>query len=145
TTPAASAFAVLVNGSSRTINSVSVASGTTVQLNFTTANRIYGGDTVTVQYTQPVSNKLQDNAANLVASDGSAQAVTNTAPASVTTSTIGASPSSIIADGSTTSTITVQLKTAAPASANLSASGGAVTVSTSAGTFPGSCTTDCAT
>ena len=51
---------------------------------------------------------------------------------STATSTISASPTSIVANGTSTSTITIQLKTAA--GVNLTASGGVVGVTTTAGT-----------
>ena len=51
---------------------------------------------------------------------------------SVTTSTISATPTSILADGTSTSTITIQLET--DGGVNLTTSGGTVTLSTSAGT-----------
>src|SRR6202000_1236430 len=98
-TPAGSAYTVLVNGSARTVNAVSVASSTTVVL--TLASRVYGNDTVTVAYTQPASNKLQDNAANLAATF-TAQSVTNTATAALAQSTLAASPTSITANGTAT-------------------------------------------
>src|SRR5207248_1467740 len=56
-------------------------------------------------------------------------------------STMSASQASITADGSSTSTITVQLKDAS--SNNLTAGGDTVRLSTTRGSFPSSCTTDC--
>ena len=113
---------------------------THIRLTLTT--RAYGNDAVTVAYTQPGSNKVQDNAGNLLATFG-AQTVTNTAPAALVQSTLGAAPTSITANGATTSTITVQLKNSA--GTNLTLSGGVVTLSTTDGTFPGACTANCAT
>ncbi len=139
-TPATSAFTVTGCSASCSVTNVSVASSTTVVL--TLASRIYGGASPTVAYTQPGSNKLQDNAGNLAATL-SAQSVTDTATASLAQSTVSASPNPIISDGSTASTITVQLKNAA--GTNLTSSGGTVTVSTNLGTFPSSCTSNCAT
>ena len=64
--PAASAFAVKVNSTARTVNAVAV-SGTTVTL--TLASAVSDGDTVTVSYTQPSEKALQDHVgANDVAS-----------------------------------------------------------------------------
>jgi uncharacterized protein (TIGR02145 family)/uncharacterized repeat protein (TIGR02059 family) len=54
--PAKSAFTVIVNSVSRTVNSVAI-SGTKVQL--TLASAIVYGDVVTVSYTKPASNPLQ--------------------------------------------------------------------------------------
>ena len=82
TVPAASAFSVTVNSSSRTVSSVAV-SGTTVSL--TLASAVAHGDAVTVAYTKPSSNPLQTSAGGQVASF-SAQKVTNNV-ASVTTVT----------------------------------------------------------
>ncbi len=57
--PAASAFAVRVNSTSRTVTAVSV-SGTKVFL--TLASPVVFGDVVTVAYTKPASNQLQTSA-----------------------------------------------------------------------------------
>jgi uncharacterized protein (TIGR02145 family)/uncharacterized repeat protein (TIGR02059 family) len=65
--PATSAFTVMVNSSSRTINSVAI-SGTKVQL--TLASQINSGDVVTVGYTKPSTNSLQ------TASGGQAATIT---------------------------------------------------------------------
>ena len=75
-TPPASAFAVNVDGASRSIDSVS-ASGAAVTLALATA--VEAGDTVTVDYTVPTgesANRLQDTSGNTAASF-SGQAVTN--------------------------------------------------------------------
>ena len=67
-TPPAGAFAVTVNGSSRSLDSVSVP-GTSVTLALVTA--VEAGDTVTVDYTVPTEesvSKLQDLAGNAAAS-----------------------------------------------------------------------------
>src|SRR5207247_3194395 len=61
---------------------------------------------------------------------------------STATSTIAASPASITADGSSTTNITVQAKDAA--GNNLSTGGSSVTLSTTDGTFPSSCASNCA-
>ena len=134
-------YAVKVNTVTRSISAASVLNNTTVEL--TLSSRVYGADSVTVLYTDPGSGtRLQDNAGNLVVTDGAAKSVTNSS-ASLANSTTSAAPNSITADGSSTSTITVQLKDGS--NANLSASGGAVTVSTTTGTFPGPCNSGCAT
>ena len=75
-TPPASAFAVNVDGASRSIDSVS-ALGAAVTLTLATA--VEAGDMVTVDYTLPTgesANKLQDTSGNTAASF-SGQAVTN--------------------------------------------------------------------
>ena len=75
-TPPASAFAVNVDGASRSIDSVS-ALGAAVTLTLATA--VEAGDMVTVDYTVPTgesANKLQDTSGNTAASF-SGQAVTN--------------------------------------------------------------------
>ena len=71
--PAASAFAVLVNSTARTVSSVAV-SGTKVIL--TLASPVASGNVVTVAYTKPSANSLQTAAGGQAASI-SAQAVTN--------------------------------------------------------------------
>ncbi len=139
-TPAASAFTVVVGGSGDTVTGVTMTDATHIRLTLTT--RAYGNQVVTVAYTQPGSNQVRDNAGNLLATFG-AQTVTNTAPAALVQSTLAAAPTSITANGATTSTITVQLKNSA--GTNLTLSGGVVTLSTTDGTFPGACTSNCAT
>jgi len=79
--PAATAFAVKVNGTSRTVNSAAV-SGTKVQL--TLASPAIYGDVVTVAYTKPSTNPLQTSEGGLAASL-SARTVTNNCAAPVTT------------------------------------------------------------
>ena len=76
--PAASAFAVKVNSTARTVNSVAV-SGTKVTL--TLANPVVYGDAVTIAYTKPSTNPLQ-TAAGGQAESFPAKTVTNnlTAP-----------------------------------------------------------------
>jgi uncharacterized repeat protein (TIGR02059 family) len=73
TVPAASAFTVMVNSVARTVNTVSV-SGTTVTLVLSSA--ALNGDVVTVAYTQPGSNQLQNAAGGMVLSF-SAKSVNN--------------------------------------------------------------------
>jgi hypothetical protein len=113
-TPAASAFAV---SGGKTVSSVSI-SGSVVNV---TVNTAYAnGDAITVAYTQPGSNKLQDGAGNFTATFG-AQSVTNniasagpsagrfsqlanivesgTAPNYIYTSTSGAPPASYTGQG----------------------------------------------
>lgn len=72
-TPAASAFKVLVNSSSRSVSSVSV-SGTKVLL--TLSSPVVYGNNVTVSYTKPSSKPLQTSAGAQAAAIG-AQKVTN--------------------------------------------------------------------
>ena len=71
--PAASAFNVLVNSSSRSVSSV-VVSGKKVQL--TLAGPVVFGDVVTISYTKPTLNPLQTSY-GVEAASISAQAVTN--------------------------------------------------------------------
>ena len=71
--PAASAFSVLVNSKTRTVNAV-VVSGTLVLLTLTSS--VVNGDVVTVSYTKPSSNPLQTPSGGQAATI-SAQAVTN--------------------------------------------------------------------
>ena len=68
-----------------------------------------------------------------VASTNTTSVTYTAVAASTATSVISASPNSILADGSSTSIITVQLKDAG--GTNLTGSGGTVTMSTSAGTL----------
>ena len=92
--PAASAFTVRVNSTSRNVSSVSV-SGTKVSL--TLASPVVHGDAVTVAYTKPSSNPLQTSAGGQAASI-SAQNVTNNlaapaVPAYVSSQIANATPS----------------------------------------------------
>ena len=72
--PAASAFAVRVNNTARTVSSVSV-SGTKVYLNL--ASPVVYGDNVTVAYTKPASNPLQTTAGGQAATIGGQNVVNN--------------------------------------------------------------------
>jgi uncharacterized repeat protein (TIGR02059 family) len=76
--PAVSAFNVLVNSLSRTINSAAIV-GSSVQLTLTSP--IVSGDLVTVSYTVPATNPLQTTAGGQAVSTG-AQTVTNSVSAS---------------------------------------------------------------
>lgn len=97
--PSASAFAVMVGSSARSVSSVTV-SGTKVMLTLSSA--VKNGESVTVAYTKPSSNALQSSAGGQVASF-SAQKVTNnvaaattpTVPAYVSSSVESASPSKL--------------------------------------------------
>ena len=71
--PSASAFAVLVNSTARTVSSVAI-SGTKVQL--TLASPVVYGDVVTVAYTKPASNPLKTSTGGQAATM-TAKAVTN--------------------------------------------------------------------
>ena len=71
--PAVSAFVVVVNSVSRTVNSVSI-SGNKVRL--TLASPVVFGDVVTVAYTKPANNYLQTST-GLTAASMNAQPVTN--------------------------------------------------------------------
>ena len=75
-TPAASAFAVTVNGAARGVSSVTVT-GSTARL--TLVSPVVAGNTITVAYTKPATNPLQDAAGN-DAVNLAATNVTNTTP-----------------------------------------------------------------
>ena len=75
--PGASAFDVRVGGSARTVSDVGI-SGTKVTL--TMGEAFVSGESVTVAYTKPGSNPLEDGAGNDVANI-TARSVTNNAPA----------------------------------------------------------------
>jgi uncharacterized repeat protein (TIGR02059 family) len=77
--PSPSAFSVLVNSVARTVNTVTI-SGTKVQL--TLASPVINGDVVTVAYTKPSSNPIQDASGNQAATIG-AQAVINNVNAAI--------------------------------------------------------------
>ncbi|HZY26210.1 MAG TPA: SwmB domain-containing protein, partial [Bacteroidales bacterium] len=91
--PASSSFSVLVNSTSRTVNSV-VISGTKVQL--TLSGPVVFGNVVTVAYTKPSSNPIQTAAGGQAITIG-AQTVTNNvsavAPAYVSSVIQNATPS----------------------------------------------------
>jgi uncharacterized repeat protein (TIGR02059 family) len=99
TTASASAFAVVVGGSSRSVSSV-VVSGSTVEL--TLASAVATGESVTVAYTDPSgsndSNAVQDSAGNDAASL-SATSVTNNSTADQSVPTFVSAATS--ANGST--------------------------------------------
>ncbi len=92
TTPAASAFHVLVNSVARTISKVAV-SGTKVSL--TLGSPVINGDVITIEYTKPAANPLQTTAGGQ-ASTLAVQSVTNnitaTIPAYVSSSVQFATP-----------------------------------------------------
>lgn len=94
--PATSAFSVLVNSVSRTINSVAV-SGNSVQL--TLSGPVVYGDLVTVSYTVPSSNPLQTASGDQAAAISS-QRVTNNvgavSPVFVSSSVENANPSLLV-------------------------------------------------
>ncbi len=94
--PAASAFAVKVNSTARTVSSVAV-SGTKVTL--TLASPVVYGDAVTIAYTKPSTNPLQ-TAAGGQAESFSARNVTNNVapplPVLVSVAVENASPSAMV-------------------------------------------------
>jgi len=94
--PAASAFAVKVNSTARTVSSVAV-SGTKVTL--TLAGPVVYGDAVTIAYTKPSTNPLQ-TAAGGQAESFSARNVTNNVvpplPVLVSVAVENASPSAMV-------------------------------------------------
>jgi uncharacterized repeat protein (TIGR02059 family) len=79
TAPPPSAFAVRVNSTARSVNSVSV-SGTKVYL--TLASPVVYGDVVTVAYTKPATNPLQTAAGGQAATFSAKSVVNNVAPLS---------------------------------------------------------------
>ena len=122
--PAASAFAVTAAGSAVTVSSVDV-SGSAVRL--TLASAVSPGDTVTVSYTVPVTDPIQDEAGN------DAAALTGRAVVNNTADTLAPS-----LDSATVSGATLVLKydealdegsTPAPGAFAVTAAGSAVTVS----------------
>ncbi len=132
TTPG-SAFTVLVNGVADPVTAVSTPDLAHVVLTLTT--RVYGNDTVTVAYTSAAltaAQKVKDQAGNPLA-NLAAQATTLTATGALAQSTVVAATSPIVANGVTTSAITVQLKNSA--GTNLAASGGTVTLTTTGGSL----------
>jgi uncharacterized repeat protein (TIGR02059 family) len=120
TTASASAFAVVVGGSSRSVSSA-VVSGSTVVL--TLASAVGSGQSVTVAYTDPSgsndANALQDSAGNDAASL-SATSVTNNVPQP---SSGGGAPT----NGTTTSTTST---TAMPTTTIATAPGATTTTTT---------------
>ncbi|HVP75536.1 MAG TPA: invasin domain 3-containing protein, partial [Gaiellaceae bacterium] len=132
TTPT-SAFTVNVNGVGAAITGLSYLDATHIRL--TLGQRVYGDDSVTVAYSQTsltTAQKVKDLAGNLLGSL-SAQTVSVAATPSLTQTTISPSPSTITADGTSTTTITVTLRNGAGSA--LPASGGTVTLQTTAGSL----------
>lgn len=88
--PAASAFTISVNGSPRSVNTISV-SGTKALL--TLASPVLYGDRVTVAYTKPATNPLQTNAGGQVPSFTALPVTNNRTPPAKTPPSINiASP-----------------------------------------------------
>lgn len=72
--PATTDNAVLVNGSSRAVNSVAVAGA---RYTLTLASPCVNGDTISVSYTKPVTNFLRDNATGGAVATFNGHAITN--------------------------------------------------------------------
>jgi hypothetical protein len=89
TAPVATAFTVKDGKNSIKVSSVSISGETAV---LTLANEITGGDTVTVAYTKPSLNPLQDADGNAIATISAAVAVTNN---NVAASTLSATAANI--------------------------------------------------
>jgi uncharacterized repeat protein (TIGR02059 family) len=93
--PATTAFTVLVNSVTRSVNSVSIVSG---KVRLTLASPVVYGDVVTVAYTKPASNPLQTASGGQAASI-TAQPVTNnctlTVPVYVSSVVQNATPSNL--------------------------------------------------
>ncbi len=104
-TPTGSAFDVKVNGSSQAAPASVSVSGSTATL--TLAASVHSGDTVTVAYTQPGSNRLRDPAGNDAASFG-AQSVTNTTLGLNPDVPALTSPANALTVGSATPTLAAQ-------------------------------------
>jgi len=104
-TPATTAFTVLVNGVSRTVNGVAIS---TTKVQLTLASAVTFGDVVTVAYTKPGSNQLQATAGGQAASI-TAQSVTNNALIllTVTSTGTGAGVSTLSVTVSATTTFTL--------------------------------------
>ena len=96
TVPAISSFSVMVNSANRTINSVSISGSTVILI---LASPVAFNDQVTVTYTKPASNALQ-NAAGGEAASLTSQKVTNNVgpvtPALATASVENASPTKLV-------------------------------------------------
>ena len=73
--PAASAFSVLVAGSTRGVSSVAIAASTAT---LTLASAVTAGQAVTVAYTTPVTNPLRDTGENSLASFAAINVVNDT-------------------------------------------------------------------
>lgn len=132
-TPATSAFTV---SGGKTVSSVSV-SGSTVSV---TVNSAYvNGDTITVAYTQPGTNNLQDAAGNAVATFGAQPVTNNVAPTDVTAPTLTAAT---VDGASLVLTYSEALQTALPATSSWSVVGaGGTTQAPSAVAISGSAVT----
>ena len=118
-TPAATAFAVTVNGAARSVSTVGI-SGSTVTLTLSSA--VASGNTVTVAYTKPGTNPIQDVAGN--------DAV-NLAATGVTNSTGGGgdvTPPTFVSASVTLTTLTMTYSEALDAASKPAASSFAVTV-----------------
>lgn len=83
--PSASAFSVMVNTLSRTINSVMIT-GNKVQLNLSSA--INYGDIVTLSYTKPSTNPLQTAAGGMASSFSAQPILNNLVNSSITVPTV---------------------------------------------------------
>ena len=132
TTPA-SAFSVLRNGSADPVTAVSFLNSTQVRL--TLGTRVFDPDSVTVAYSTgglTTAQQVKDLAGNTLASF-TAQTAGTGATASLAQTTVVASPASIVADGSTATTITVTLRNGSGVA--LTTSGGSVALATNLGTL----------
>ncbi|MFL5962507.1 MAG: OmpL47-type beta-barrel domain-containing protein [Gaiellaceae bacterium] len=128
TTPT-SAFTV----TGATISGLSYTDATHIRL--TLASRLFGDATPTVAYNPgalTTGQKVKDTAGNLLGSV-SAQFISMSAVASLSQSTVTATPGAINANGTSTSTITVQLKNAA--GTNLAPGAGTVSLAVGAGSL----------
>ena len=89
--PGTGAFAVTVDGSARSVNGVAV-SGSAVRL--TLASAVTAGQTVTVSYTKPATNPIQDAAGN-DAGNLSNRAVTDATPDTTAPALAAANPATV--------------------------------------------------
>ncbi|WP_419858624.1 SwmB domain-containing protein [Candidatus Palauibacter irciniicola] len=87
--PAASSFAVLVNSVPRTVTDVDISDA---DVTLTLASAVDPGERVSVRYSAPATNPLQDGATNQVVSFGPETATNNTRAAVVGAPSITSSP-----------------------------------------------------
>ncbi len=120
---------VTTDNSTQVTFSQSAGAGSVTGTGSGTASSGVATTTVTGQLAGPVT--IQASAASLTSGTISFDVVPG--PASSATTTISANPTAIVADGTTSSTITVQAKDAA--GNTLTSSGGTVTLSTTAGSL----------
>ena len=138
--PATSAFSVMVAGSARSVSAVTVFGA---NITLTLASAVTSGQVVTVAYTTPTTNPVQDEAGNDLASF-SVAAVTNRTPLTVVSRTVNAA-SLVITCSTTLDTNSVPAATAFAVSVNgsnrtvsvVNVSGAAITLTLSSAAVHG--------